>query len=303
MSTKLNKLLNIRDRSPLRVVRELFKTYPKLKKRTQSLDVSDFPLVTSVNAGSADAASVLLFNPEALKTSKVALVGKGVCFDSGGYDLKPRSMPEMFFDKSGAILVADACNRDKTLPGIVFFVSNLVSEKSTLPGDIIVARDGTEVLITNTDAEGRLGLADCLTFLKDQNPKLHAISIATLTGAASYFSGNCTYSLIHSTDAKKLYPEIFKRAQAGRLKLWPAPLHKAYDKAIKTKVKGAKIDNCPRGFYGAGSQVAFSFLKHFNKNMTHLDIAGFGDAPDGNCAAAAMAKELKTVINLLCKLR
>lgn len=286
---KIISLMNARISDPIKM--------EALVRNTLDIDSKvievKLPLLEAV--GQADGrALAVIYNHKHLKTAKTVLVGKGVVYDSGGYNIKTRGMDGMFSDKKGAILVAAHCAVNKTTPGVVFYTNNLINEHSYLPGSIIESYNGTNVLITNTDAEGRLGLADCLSYVKEVNPKAHAITVATLTGAAVAFTGVNTFGLVHSTKHKKLYQTI---VNLKGFKMWPAPLHEDYDAAVDTKVFGADIQNSDMK-PGGGSQKAFSFLKYFHNNLTHFDIAALMSDQNDNGSADGF-NELGKLVKLL----
>ncbi len=211
------------------------------------------------------------------KKTKRLIIGKGVTYDSGGYNIK-MSMTNMHFDRNGALL-AIAAGLDTKTDVAVFFVNNMIRDNSPVDGDILTEEHtGKRILITNTDAEGRIGLASLLgQFNKDYK---NVLTIATLTGAAVGVTGPRTMALVHSN--KKIdYPKLMKLALSGN-EIWPAPFHKEYDESIKTKVIGADLDHCG-SFRYAGSSTAFSFLKNFWKgHQLHLDIAAMSTDKDNN---------------------
>ncbi len=194
------------------------------------------------------------------------LIGKGVCFDSGGYNIKTRSMEDMFFDKTGAILalMVGVLTRTKT---VVAFVNNMINN-DFIPGMILKSLGGKHILIGNTDAEGRLLLADLLDKIPSDRT---VITLATLTGAAAAFMGTGGGALLHTTD-KDLQAKLVKTFPEKH-RLFPAPVLPEYDDQVLTKVTGADITNDPKP--GAGSQAGYSFLKHFHPadKLIHVDLA------------------------------
>lgn len=210
--------------------------------------------------------------------TKHVIIGKGVCFDTGGYDVKS-DMKDMFYDKNGALL-AIAAAIDNDCSAIVFFVSNFINDR-VVAGQILKDRyTGLRVLIDDTDAEGRIGLAHCIGLAKMKRYE-SILTIATLTGHAHMITGDRTYAMVHSNnqnDLIEIMTDVITSdlADCNRLELWPAPYHKEYDKAIDTKIIGADVRSCG-SFKGAGTSTAFSFLKRFSKEThhIHLDIAAF----------------------------
>lgn len=200
------------------------------------------------------------------------IIGKAVCFDSGGYDIKTK-MSDMFYDKNGGLLSIAAAIDNKT-SCIVFIVNNMIQYTAPVAGDILTDEfTGLRVLIDDTDAEGRIGLAHCIGLAK-QLGYIKLLTIATLTGSAVQATGERTYALVHSNKTRDLSDILCDVTNKTGLELWPAPFHKDYDKAIDTKIIGADVRSCGE-FKGAGSSTAFSFLKRFSKESRHihLDIA------------------------------
>ena len=214
------------------------------------------------------------------KNSKpLAFVGKGVCFDTGGYSLKPaRFMEDMTYDMAGSAAVVGlmknlAIRKAKVnAVGVVGLVENMVSGNAQRPGDIVKSYSGKTIEVLNTDAEGRLVLADALTFTeKKYNPKF-IIDLATLTGAIIVCLGS-EYAGLFSND-DKLSKEIYNAGLSVEEKVWRMPLHKNYDKLMNSK--NADVQNI-NYVGGAGSTTAAQFLQRFVIKKTpwaHLDIAG-----------------------------
>lgn len=216
----------------------------------------------------------------------IALVGKGVCFDSGGISLKPSdSMHGMKFDMSGAAAVIATMKilaqlkPNVNVVGITPLVENMPSGKAARQDDIITFMNGKTAEIKSTDAEGRLILADALHYAeKNYNPEV-IIDIATLTGACAYSLGHF-YSAIMTRD-QELCDAL---SAAGKLtgdKVWQLPLEDDYKDAIKSDV--ADISNTGSKAYLAGTVTATCFLENFveKARWAHLDIAGTADAVPG----------------------
>ena len=206
----------------------------------------------------------------------VALVGKGVTFDSGGLSLKPgEKMDEMKMDMAGAaavigtMLAAALLELPINLVGIVPAVENMPSATAYRPGDILTSLSGQTIEVLNTDAEGRLILADALTYVKRYEPKL-VVDLATLTGA-------CIIALGHQATAvlgndQKLVQSLLNAGEESGERLWQLPLWDDYDQQIKSDV--ADVKNT--GGRAAGTITAAAFLKKFAGDLrwAHLDIAG-----------------------------
>jgi len=212
-------------------------------------------------------------------SSPLAFVGKGVCFDTGGYSLKPaKFMEDMTYDMAGSAAVVGlminlAMRKAKiNAVGVVGLVENMVSGNAQRPGDIVKSYSGKTIEILNTDAEGRLVLADALTFTEKKfNPKF-MIDLATLTGAIIVSLGS-EYAGLFSND-DKLSKQLLTAGEKVDEKLWRMPLHKNFDKLINSK--NADMQNI-NYVGGAGSTTAAQFLQRFILNKTswaHLDIAG-----------------------------
>ena len=208
----------------------------------------------------------------------LAFVGKGVCFDTGGYSLKPaKFMEDMTYDMAGSATVVGlmkslALRKAKiNVVGVVGLVENMVSGNAQRPGDIVKSYSGKTIEILNTDAEGRLVLADALTFTEKIQPKF-IVDLATLTGAIIVCLGS-EYAGLFSND-DKLSKQIFDAGEKVEEKVWRMPLHKNYDKLMNSK--NADVQNI-NYVGGAGSTTAAQFLQRFILNKTpwaHLDIAG-----------------------------
>ena len=209
----------------------------------------------------------------------LAFVGKGVCFDTGGYSLKPaRFMEDMTYDMAGSASVVGlmknlALRKAKiNAVGVVGLVENMVSGNAQRPGDIVKSYSGKTIEILNTDAEGRLVLADALTFTEKKFKPKFIIDLATLTGAIIVCLGS-EYAGLFSND-DKLSKQLHDAGEKVQEKVWRMPLHKNYDKLMNSK--NADVQNI-NYVGGAGSTTAAQFLQRFILNKTpwaHLDIAG-----------------------------
>jgi len=208
----------------------------------------------------------------------VAIVGKGVTFDTGGISLKPAGgMEEMKGDMAGAACVvglmqALAERKAKVnVVGVIGLVENMPSGKAQRPGDVVTAKSGTTIEVLNTDAEGRMVLADCLWYAQDRFKPKAVINLATLTGAVMVALGKEHAGLFSNND--QLSEWLTAAGTESGEKLWRLPLGPKYDKMIESKV--ADIKNT--GGKWGGSISAAQFLQRFIKEGTpwaHLDIAG-----------------------------
>jgi leucyl aminopeptidase len=207
----------------------------------------------------------------------IAFVGKAVTFDSGGISLKPGAkMAEMKFDMSGgaAVIEAVAAIARLALPvkivAVVGATENLPSGRAVKPGDIVNAANGKTIEVNNTDAEGRLVLADCLCHAVSLGAE-RIVDLATLTGAVIVALGS-TYAGLMSNDEELSEHVTEAGARTGEI-VWRLPLHEEYDELVKGKY--GDLDNAPEA-HKAGTIVGASFLANFVGNVpwAHLDIAG-----------------------------
>ena len=232
----------------------------------------------SVTAGTEQPAKliVLEYNGGKKGDKPVALVGKGITFDSGGISLKPgAAMDEMKYDMCGAASVfgAFAALTEANLPlnvvGIIPAVENMPSGKATKPGDIVKSMSGQTIEILNTDAEGRLVLCDALTYVGRYKPKA-VVDIATLTGACVMALGSHATGMLSNNDS--LAASLESAGQTSADRVWRLPLWSEYDKQLKSNF----ADMANIGGRAAGTITAACFLGRFTKDYhwAHLDIAG-----------------------------
>lgn len=243
-------------------------------------------LFLSVNAGSSYGPRLvhLTYTPKKANknTKHIALVGKGLTFDTGGYSLKPpTSMINMKFDMGGAATVYGAfrsavLNQSKNkVTCILGMTDNAVSGTATMPDSIVKARSGKTVEILNTDAEGRLVLADCLDYACDLKPDT-IINAATLTGAILIALGHETCGLFSNND--KLVKDLMGSAKETDEYMWHLPIIDEFRNDMKSSI--ADLRNIGGSRFG-GSAKAAAFLEEFIKDdipWAHLDIAGIGDS-------------------------
>ena len=209
----------------------------------------------------------------------LAFVGKGVCFDTGGISLKPaRFMEEMKYDMGGSAVVVGlmkslALRKAKVnAVGVVGLVENMPDGNAQRPGDIVKSYSGKTIEVLNTDAEGRLVLADALTYTEEKFKPRFIIDLATLTGAIIMALGEEYAGLFSNND--ELSNKIFKASENVNEKVWRLPLHKNYDKLMDSPIADVQNINYAGG---AGSITAAQFLQRFiikNTPWAHLDIAG-----------------------------
>jgi leucyl aminopeptidase len=235
-----------------------------------------------VGQGSANESKlvVMQYNGADNDSDPVCLVGKGVTFDTGGISIKPASnMHEMKYDMGGSAAVVGAIKAlalrgaKVNVVGVVGLVENMPGGNAQRPGDVVTTMSGQTVEVLNTDAEGRLVLGDCMTYLQENFKPACVIDLATLTGAISIALGS-TYAGCFANDddlANKLIASSLKTNE----KLWRMPLHADYNEMIRSTVADiANIGNEPGK---AGSSTAAQFIARFIKDgvkWAHLDIAG-----------------------------
>ena len=235
-----------------------------------------------VGQGSAQESKLIVLHWNGDPKSKlppVAVLGKGVCFDSGGISLKPgANMGDMKGDMGGAAAVFGAMaalagrKAKANVVGILGCVENMPGSKAQRPGDIVTSMSGQTIEVLNTDAEGRLVLADVLTYAQRTFKPRVLIDLATLTGAIMMALADSYAGLFSNND--ELAQKLTKAGEAVNEKLWRMPMGAAYDKKINSKV--ADMQNISSSS-GAGATTAAQFLLRFVEKDTpwaHLDIAG-----------------------------
>ena len=237
-------------------------------------------LLLSVGHGSASPSKVAVMEWQGGEkgAAPLALVGKGVVFDTGGISIKPaQGMEEMTMDMGGAGVVTGVMHtlaRRKAranVVGLVGLVENMPSGRATRPGDVVTSMKGDTVEIINTDAEGRLVLADLLWYAQETYQPAAIVDLATLTGAIIISLGHQKAGVFSNDEA--FCRAFLKAAGAEGEGAWHMPLGAAYDKKLKSDI--ADIKNV--GGRPAGSITAAQFLQRFVKEGTpwiHLDIAG-----------------------------
>lgn len=232
----------------------------------------------SVSKGSAEAGKmiVLEYNGAGDSSRPIALVGKGVSFDTGGISLKPGSnMDEMKFDMCGAASVIGAINAcaEMQLPinivAVVAAAENMPSSQATKPGDIVTSMSGKTIEVLNTDAEGRLVLCDALTYVGRYNPEV-VIDTATLTGACIVALGHHICAVLSNND--ELARDLINAGNDINDRTWQLPMDDAYSKQLKSEF--ADLGNI--GGPAAGTITAACFLSKFTESYdwAHIDIAG-----------------------------
>lgn len=235
---------------------------------------------------------------------KIALIGKGLCFDSGGMDLKPAaSMLTMRDDMSGAACVLGVMSKIKELSpnvevhGIIAACENMIGPDAYKPGDILTAKNGKTIEIDNTDAEGRVTLADALCYACDLNVD-EVIDIATLTGACMVALGTHASGIMGNN--KDLINRLIEVGAKSGERYWEMPMFDEYFDSLKSEI--ADMKNTGSRYGGASS--AGKFLQKFvtpETKWAHIDIAGtaFLDKPQKEFIAGATGVGVRTLLNYI----
>jgi leucyl aminopeptidase len=254
------------------------------KASLQTLGMGSF---LSVNAGSAIEPRMIVMEIDGVDNSKsVALIGKGLTFDAGGVSLKPGAgMEEMKYDMSGgAAVLGSAVYFSQVKPPvktvcIIGATENLISATATKPGDVVVAMNGKTIEIQNTDAEGRLVLADLVHYASVTYKPEMMIDVATLTGAVLIALGTVGAGLMANDEATA--DHIIKASQEAGEPFWQLPLWPELEQ--ETKGQTADLNNIANPSVKAGTIMGAMFIKEFvgSTKWAHLDIAGTG----WNCKA------------------
>jgi len=282
-------------------IRKLGKTHQASLSviRGDNLLKKGFPLVHAVGRASDQAPRLIDMKWGKARAPKITLVGKGVCFDTGGLNIKPgSSMALMKKDMGGAantIALAAmimAAGLPVRLRLIIPAVENSISANAFRPGDVLASRKGISVEIGNTDAEGRLVLADALVLADEEKPDL-LIDMATLTGAARVALGPDLPPFYCDDDA--LVKDITAAAKTTADPLWHMPLWQRYEEWLDSKV--ADINHISTGGF-AGSVTAALFLRRFvvhAKAYVHFDIYGWTPAPHPGAPYGGAAQGIRAL--------
>ena len=275
----------------------------KIKVTSGAALEKQFPMIHAVGRASISPPRLIDITWGPARAKKVTLVGKGVCFDTGGLDIKPASgMLLMKKDMGGAANVLGlaamimAAKLPVRLRVLVPAVENSISANAFRPSDILNSRKGITVEIGNTDAEGRLVLADALTLADDERPDL-LIDMATLTGAARVALGPDLPPFYCNDD--ELAADIADNATVQNDPLWRLPLWDGYEAMLDSKV--ADINNVGGGGF-AGSITAALFLRRFVEktvNYVHFDIYGWTPAAKPGKTHGGEAQGIRALYSLI----
>ncbi|MDF1598847.1 leucyl aminopeptidase family protein [Mesorhizobium sp. YIM 152430] len=263
----------------------------------------NFPMIHAVGRASAEAPRLIDLTWGAKDAPKVTLVGKGVCFDTGGLDIKPASgMLLMKKDMGGAAnvlglaLMIMSAKLNLRLRVLIPAVENAISGNAFRPGDVLTSRRGLTVEIGNTDAEGRLILADALALADEEKPEL-LIDMATLTGAARVALGPDLPPFF--TDDEALAAELSRAGETVADPVWRMPLWKPYAKKLSSRV--ADMNNVTTDGF-AGSVTAALFLQKFVENArswVHLDIFGWNPVEKPHAPVGGEAQAIRALMHVL----
>lgn len=236
---------------------------------------------------------------------KIAIIGKGITFDSGGLDIKPpSSMLTMRDDMSGSACVLGIMSKIKELApdvevhGIIAACENMPGCSAYKPGDILTAKNGKTIEVDNTDAEGRLTLADALCYASELGVD-EVVDIATLTGACMVALGSFAAGIVGNDDS--FVKELISSANAVGERFWELPMYEEYKESLKSDV--ADMQNT--GSRWGGASTAGLFLKEFVKDVkwAHIDIAGvaFHDKPFNEFIKGAAGAGVRALVNYITK--
>ncbi|MFT4543558.1 MAG: leucyl aminopeptidase [Bacteroidia bacterium] len=251
-----------------------FKTTVLDKKKIETLKMGG---LLGVNKGSVEPPTfnILEWKPKNAKNKKpIVLVGKGVVYDTGGYNIKTVQMAQMKSDMgggaavSGAMAAISASKLPVHVIALIPATDNRIDGKAIVADDVLTMMSGTKVEVLNTDAEGRLILADALHYAKKYNPEL-VIDLATLTGAAARITGN--FGISACSDKAPQIEQLKESGEKVYERIMEFPMWREYHDAIKSNVADIKNIGGPAG----GNITSATFLHHFTDYpWIHLDIAG-----------------------------
>ena len=222
---------------------------------------------------------------------KIAIIGKGICFDSGGLDIKP---PASMLTMKDDMQALNKLKPDMEVHGIIAACENMPSGSSYKPGDILTAKNGKTIEVDNTDAEGRLTLADALCFACELQVD-EVIDIATLTGACMVALGTHAAGIMGNNE--DMISRLIQTARASGERLWELPMYKEYKDSLKSEIADMKNTGSRYG----GASTAGVFLQEFVEGVkwAHIDIAGtaYLEKPQKELIAGATGAGVRTLLN------
>ncbi len=274
---------------------------------TQDLQRLGMGAILGVGAGGAVPPRFveIIYKPSGKAKKVLALVGKGITFDSGGLSLKPaQSMETMKDDMSGAAAVLAVMSVLPELApslevrGYLAIAENMPGGRAQKPGDVLKAYNGKTIEVLNTDAEGRLVLADALAYACSKKPDV-VMDIATLTGACVVALGHRISAVM--TNTPKLFSELKAAGEAAGEKFWELPLDKDYQADVKSKL--ADVQNIGKRRGEAGTIIGGLFLQEFvdGRPWVHIDIAGpsWTDADQPYCPTGGTGHPVRTLLHYI----
>lgn len=247
----------------------------------------------------------IIYKPSGKAKKVVALVGKGITFDSGGLSLKPAaSMETMKDDMSGAAAVLGVMSVLSELEpqvevrGYLAIAENMPGGRAQKPGDVVKAFNGKTIEVLNTDAEGRLVLSDALSYACSKKPDV-VIDIATLTGACVIALGHKISAVM--TNTPKLFADLKRAGEMTGEKFWELPLEKEYQTDVKSKI--ADLQNIGKRRGEAGTIIGGLFLQEFvdGRPWVHIDIAGpsWTDSDQPYCPTGGTGHPVRTLLQYI----
>jgi leucyl aminopeptidase len=266
------------------VAKNMANKYPAISCKIlekKELEKEQMGLLLAVSRGSDHDPALIILNYKGDEASKevTAVVGKGITFDTGGLNLKPTgSIEDMKIDMSGASAVlgflqaAASLKLKKNIIGVIAAAENAISSSSYKPGDVYISHSGRSVEITNTDAEGRLVLADALSYVQKYYQPSRIIDLATLTGGIVVALGEQAAGLFSNNEL--LTSQLKAASKKTGERVWEMPIYPEYKKALKSTIADMKNSAAGRK---ASPCTGAAFLSQFIENETpwaHLDIAG-----------------------------
>ncbi len=265
----------------------------------QKLIKEKLNLILGVNNGSKNKPYLLILKYMPVKKGPVGvMVGKGVTFDSGGINLKYGNFADMKTDMTGAAVVYSVINIlaknkiKKNVVALIPLVENMIGQTAIRPGDVIVSHSKKTVEITNTDAEGRLIMADCLSYCKKYKPA-YVIDVATLTGSASSLFNKMSIAMMGNENGmQSLFEE---KTNEENEKVWKLPFWEEYNKYLVSNVADLKNS---ADKVGGQIMIAGMFLYNFvpeDTNWLHLDIAGVSYAENSSKYNGATGKSINPI--------
>lgn len=264
-------------------------------------------LLLGVGSGSNHEPTFTVMQYKGGKGAPIVIAGKGITFDSGGLNIKPsNSIYEMHMDMSGGaavihtVALAAKLKLKKHVIGLIPAAENMLGTNAMRPGDILTSLSGKTVEVTDTDAEGRLVLADAITYAKKFKPGV-VLDVATLTGAAHIALGHYASGLMTRDDA--LADELLALSETSGDYLWRLPMWDEYESIIKSDFADMQNHSITQGRYGGatnGAMFLWQFAKELDASFAHIDIAPrMTSAPGDELAKGAAGAPVRLLISFI----